>query len=230
MSLPYQLKKFPRSSHDLILKTLSGENRPLRILEVGTAAGYLGHALRDRGHRIVGIELDPEAADRARPFYEQVYVSDLENFEFPWREEFDWVLFADVLEHLRDPMQVLKRAIPCVKRCGKILISVPNVANVVVRLGLLVGRFEYTERGILDRTHLRFFTLRSLKKMLDQAGLRILDVQATPLPVQLVFPFTNANPYALLHHIHYAAVRLRKQLLAYQFVVTVERTGSFGAF
>jgi SAM-dependent methyltransferase len=222
MALPYQLKPFRFSSHYWILKILGRDNRPLRILEVGTASGYLGKFLREHGHSVIGIELDPDAAARARPFYEEMCVGDLETFRFPWRGEFDWILLADVLEHLRDPMAVLARAIPCLKPSGKLLISIPNIANIVIRLGLLAGRFDYAERGILDRTHLRFFTLRSLLQTLDRAGLRVIEVRATSLPVQLVFPFTTAKIFLPFHYAHHALVRLRKQLFAYQFVVVAE--------
>lgn len=222
MPLPYQLKPFPYSSHDRILRILSRETRPMRILEIGTAAGYLGSILRERGHSVVGVEIDPEAAERARPNYDQMCVGNLETFAFSWRGEFDWILFADVLEHLRNPAEVLARAIPCLKPTGKILISVPNVANVLVRFSLLLGRFNYTERGILDRTHLRFFTRKSLMEMLARTGLRVPQVYATPVPVQLVLPITQAKVFEPLHRAHYAVVCLRKQLFAYQFVVIAE--------
>jgi len=219
MISPYQLKSFPYSSHDWILKILSRERRPMRILEFGTATGFLGKLLREQGHSLVGVEDDAEAAAQARPYYEQFYVADLEQFEPPRRPEFDWVLFADVLKHLRDPWTVLARSVPCLNPSGRILISVPNTAHFAVRLSLLAGRFDYRERGILDRTHLRFFTLRSLVAMVEHAGCCISGLKATPLPVQLIFPWTNTKVFAPLHHAHYALVCLRKQLFAYQFVV-----------
>jgi 2-polyprenyl-3-methyl-5-hydroxy-6-metoxy-1,4-benzoquinol methylase len=220
MALPYNLKAFPYSSHDWIVKILSREKRPLRILDVGTATGYLGMLLSGQGHRVVGVESDAEAAAEARPYYDQLSVADLEQFEFPERGKFDWVLFADVLEHLRDPAKVLARAASCLNPTGKVLISVPNVAHFAIRFSLLAGRFDYAERGILDRTHLRFFTLRSLEEMVERAGYRIREVEATPLPVQLVFPFTRAKAFAPLHQAHYALARLHKRLFAYQFVMT----------
>jgi 2-polyprenyl-3-methyl-5-hydroxy-6-metoxy-1,4-benzoquinol methylase len=222
MPLPYQLKPFPYSSHDWILKILSRAGQPLRILEVGTAAGYLGRILGENGHTLVGVEIDHDAAEQARPYYEQMCVANLETFQFPWRADFDWILFADVLEHLPNSAEVLARSIECLKPSGKILISVPNIANIVIRLSLLAGRFDYTDRGILDRTHLRFFTLRTLQEMLDRSGLRVLEVRATPLPLQLAFPVTRARMFGFLHRANYALVRLRKQLFGYQFVVTAE--------
>jgi 2-polyprenyl-3-methyl-5-hydroxy-6-metoxy-1,4-benzoquinol methylase len=97
-------------------------------------------------------------------------------------------LFADILEHLRDPPAVLRKAIPALRDSGKLIISVPNIANWVIRLGLLFGNFDSTERGILDKTHLHFFTLRTLQKLMAEVCCQILDVTPTAVPVQLVFP------------------------------------------
>jgi SAM-dependent methyltransferase len=225
MAPPYQLKAFPYSSHDWILKILAREKRPLRILDFGAATGYLGMRLGEQGHSLAGVEADEQAAEQARPYYDPFYVADLDEFEFPARGAFDWILFADILEHLREPEKVLARALPCLYPSGKILISAPNVAHFAIRLGLLAGRFDYADRGILDRTHLRFFTLRTLEAMIERAGCRVLDVRAAPAPVQLVFPFTRAKAFAPLHHAHFALACLRKQLFAYQFVVTARPGG-----
>lgn len=216
---PYRFKSFKYSSHYSVLKLLAAEGVPLRILDVGTSDGYLGARLRELGHSVVGIEKDPASATRARIHYEALHVHDIEEFEFPYRAEFDYVLYADILEHLRDPVEVLRRSLSSLKESGKIIVSVPNVANFVIRLRLLLGRFDYEERGILDRTHLRFFTLASLKKLLSEASCRVLEVLPTPLPVQLVFPVTELKVFAPLHELHYVMVRSWKTMLAYQFVV-----------
>ena len=100
---PYELKYFKYSSHYWILKFLAVSNRPLRILDVGTANGYLGAILGNLGHSIVGVEKDPNFATKAARFYQSFHITDIETFEFPFKEEFDLILFADVLEHLRDP-------------------------------------------------------------------------------------------------------------------------------
>src|SRR5580658_7822622 len=99
----YQFKPFRYSSHYWVLKLLGREPRPGKILEVGTASGYLGKILRERGHYVAGIENDTAAAERARHYYNSFYIADVETFEFPFRREFDYILFNDVLEHLRDP-------------------------------------------------------------------------------------------------------------------------------
>jgi len=216
----YEFKAFRYSSHYWILNELEKEERPLRILDVGTASGYLGKILKGKGHWIAGIEFNAEAAEIARGYYDTFQVADLETFAFPYRQEFDCVLFADVLEHLRDPAAVLRRCIPALKDTGRIIVSVPNVANWVVRLGLLFGKFTYADRGILDRTHLRFFTLQSLRELMREASCSVRDVTPTPLPVQIVFPFTESKWFAPLHAIHYGLTRCWKTLFAYQFVVT----------
>lgn len=215
----YELKPFPHSSHSCILNLLEQETSPKKILDVGTASGYLGKTLSERGHAVTGIEYDAATAERARKYYDSFHVADLEAFDFPYRGEFDYILFADVLEHLRDPATVLRRCIPTLKTSGKMIISVPNVANFVIRLSLLFGNFNYTNRGILDATHLRFFTLQSLKELMNQVVCDVLEVTPTPLPVQLVLPFTRNKFYGPFLELLYAMTRSWKTLFAYQFVI-----------
>jgi SAM-dependent methyltransferase len=215
----YEFKPFKYSSHYWILKMLEREQEPVSILDVGTASGYLGEVWKKSGHHVTGIEFDPAAAVKAKENYHAFRIADIETFDFPYRSEFDYIVFADVLEHLRDPAAVLRRCIPGLKESGKIIISLPNVANWIIRLGLLFGKFEYTDRGILDRTHLRFFTLRSAGQLIDDASCEVLDVIPTPLPVQLVFPFTEKNFFRPMHEIHYALTRSWASLFAYQFVM-----------
>jgi SAM-dependent methyltransferase len=215
----YEFKPFKYSSHYWILNALRGEKKPVRILDVGTASGYLGKSWRKIGHYIAGIEYNAAAAEKAREYYDAFQVADVESFEFPYRREFDYIVFADVLEHLRDPAAVLRRCLPALKESGKIIISVPNIANWIIRLGLLFGKFDYMDRGILDRTHLRFFTMRSLKQLMGEVSCEVLDAIPTPLPVQLVLPFTASNIFAPLHEAHYALTRCWKTFFAYQFVI-----------
>jgi len=153
-----------------------------RVLDVGCATGLLGKKLRrKKAPRIMaGIEIDAAMAKEAREIYDQVVLADLEDFQgLPFKQNyFDVIVCADVLEHLRDPRQVLKNLAPYLSRRGFFLISVPNIAFASVRLALLCGRFNYNPRGgILDETHLRFFTRRSLISLLKGAGLRPISVQ-----------------------------------------------------
>lgn len=217
---PYEFKPFKYSSHYWILKILERDREPASILDVGTASGYLGKEWKKSGHHVTGIEFDAAAAEKAKENYHSFTVADIETFDFPFYQEFDYIVFADVLEHLREPAAVLRRCIPGLKESGKIIISLPNVANWVIRLGLLFGKFDYADRGILDRTHLRFFTLRSAGELISDASCEVLDLIPTPLPVQLVFPFTENKFFRPMHEIYYALTRCWSSLFAYQFVVT----------
>jgi 2-polyprenyl-3-methyl-5-hydroxy-6-metoxy-1,4-benzoquinol methylase len=219
----YQLKHFKYSSHYWILNFISRAQRPLRILDVGTADGYLGAILKAQGHFVVGVEQDAILADKARQYYDLFHVADIENFSFPYVNDFDFILFADVLEHLRDPAVVLRRCLASLNETGEIIVSIPNSANFYMRACLLFGHFEYTERGIFDRTHLRFFTLASFRKLLSQSGLKVFELAPTPIPVQFVVPMLDGALFFPLHEFHYILVRLWKTLFAYQFVVRARR-------
>src|SRR5690348_5788497 len=153
------------TSHAQIL-ALVGSNK--RVLDVGCATGYLARELVARDCTVSGVEYDAGAAAQARDTLERVFVADLETADLVaefGREQFDVVVFGDVLEHLRDPLTVLQRARPLLARGGFVVISVPNVAHGPVRLALLKGRWEYRSLGLLDDTHLRFFTRASLKQI-----------------------------------------------------------------
>jgi 2-polyprenyl-3-methyl-5-hydroxy-6-metoxy-1,4-benzoquinol methylase len=217
----YSLKQFKYNSHYWILNFLSRAKKPSRILDIGAADGYLGEILKRQGHFLVGLEADSQLAEKARAHYHTLYSADVESFDFPYQDEFDYILLADVLEHLRDPGGLLRRVVPCLNSGGEIIISIPNIAHLFVRVSLMAGRFEYQDRGILDRTHLRFFTLASMTRLINDASCRILELRPTSVPVQLVAPWTDNNFFAPLHELHFLTVRLCKTLLAYQFVVRV---------
>jgi SAM-dependent methyltransferase len=147
-----------------------------RVLDVGCGTGQLGRLLRERGHHVTGVELVSEAAVQARAWLDHVAVSDVEaGFPFP-PASFDAVIFADVLEHLVDPWRVLREAVKLLAEGGCVVASVPNVQNFDVLWRLARGRWEYRERGILDRGHLRFFTLATIREMFAQAGLSVTHV------------------------------------------------------
>jgi SAM-dependent methyltransferase len=148
-----------------------------RVLDVGCGAGALGALLRRRGHVVAGVELVPEAADLARQVLDHVAVADVEADGFPFADSsFDAVVLADVLEHLIDPWRVLRDAARLLAPRGVVVASVPNVQNWDVVWRLLRGRWGYRERGLLDRGHLRFFTLRSLRALFADAGLEVVRV------------------------------------------------------
>jgi SAM-dependent methyltransferase len=147
-----------------------------RVLEVGCGTGQLGRLLAERGHRVTGLELVEEAAAQARGWLDEVIVGDVEQgMPFP-AGSFDAIVFADVLEHLVDPWRIVRESAALLAEGGVVVASIPNVQNLDVIRRLVRGRWDYRERGILDRGHLRFFTLRSVRELFAQAGLEIVHV------------------------------------------------------
>lgn len=146
------------------------------ILECGCSTGFLSSQLAAGGSHVVGIEIDPEAAEQARQFCARVLSLDLNrpNWSNAVGERFDLVTYGDVLEHLLEPQAVLRETKNVLAPGGRILISLPNIAYWTMRAKLLMGRFEYESVGLLDYTHLRFFTVHTARKMIDQAGYRIV--------------------------------------------------------
>jgi 2-polyprenyl-3-methyl-5-hydroxy-6-metoxy-1,4-benzoquinol methylase len=152
------------------------------VLDIGAADGSVARQLVERGCRVVGIELDRAAARAAERTCERVIVGDVEALDLARELDgatFDVVLLLDVLEHLREPIATLKGAAARLKPAGRMIVSVPNVTHAAVRLQLLSGRFEYTDTGLLDRTHLHFFDRPGLERVLAQAGLNVLDRMRT---------------------------------------------------
>ena len=153
-----------------------------RVLDVGCSTGYLARILRGNGNVVSGVEIDPAAAEQARSALDKLVVGDIESMDFTEHFEegsFDVVVFADVLEHVRDPAAVLRRVSQLLAPGGSAVLSIPNIAHGSVRLALLEGRFEYRPLGLLDDTHLRFFTRTSLDAMLASAGFRAMEVRRT---------------------------------------------------
>jgi len=216
----YPWKEIPGSSHDVLLSRISGLGDGLSVLDVGFGAGHLARRLRPRCRYLAGIELDPEAALEGAAFFDDPLVDDVvHGLAGPWREPFDVVVAGDVLEHLPEPERALALVRPLLAPGGLLLVSLPNVANVTVRLALLLGRFPYAERGILDRTHLRFFTRRTGRELLARCGFRLERVTPTAMPVELAVPFLG-RPF-LAPAVRGAATLLARAwpgMLAYQFV------------
>ncbi|HEV8575056.1 MAG TPA: glycosyltransferase, partial [Dehalococcoidia bacterium] len=158
------------SSHTQLI-LLTGLNK--KVLEVGPATGYITKALSERGCRVTCVESDPVAAEIASPFCERMIVASIEELDFAAAfgdERFDVVMFGDVLEHLLDPSATLDKVKAVLAPQGSILASVPNVGHGSVRLALLRGEFSYSDRGLLDKTHLHFFTRKTLADLFAQSG------------------------------------------------------------
>lgn len=149
--------------------------RGRRILDVGCGTGALAAALKRSGAEYVaGIELNSRAALAARGVMDTLIEGSVLDCPLPLAAgEFDYIVFADVLEHLPDPDRALVRCLPYLAKEGRVIVSVPNMRFYTVLLRLVVDRWSYTDSGVRDRTHLRIFTRHSLGRMLARNGLRI---------------------------------------------------------
>lgn len=196
---------------------LTGPNK--RVLEVGPATGYITEALQKRGCRVIAIEIDPEAAVSAARFCERMIVGDVEQIEFAAAFQgdlFDVVVFGEILEHLVDPHRALIQAANVLRPGGYVVVSVPNVAHGSVRLALMSGAFPRTETGLLDHTHLRFFTRESLAQLMRQAGYVIRvwrRIIADPFSTELKLREADYPPHLV------ASLRQDTEAMTYQFVI-----------
>lgn len=146
------------------------------ILDVGCGFGGLGRQLNSLGfNNLYGIEINPDATPRLEGIYAQHWIGDVEKLTLPLPDEsLDCIVFADVLEHLVDPWGALNRYLQLLRSGGTVIISVPNVRNLSLLYRLFIkGRWDYQDSGLLDRTHLRFFTRHSVEKLVEGTGMSI---------------------------------------------------------
>lgn len=215
----YAWKEIPGSSHDLLRRRLRAMPAGLRLLDLGAAGGHLGRAVRDRCAFLAGVEPDAALPPSAREGYDDWRAADALHCG-DWSAPFDVVVCADVLEHLSRPEELLARVRGWLRGGGTLLVSLPNVANVTVRAALLVGRFTYDERGILDRTHLRFYTRRTAAELLAQEGFAVRATEATAMPHELAFPFLGRAPWrGPVRALAQVSARAWPTMFGYQFVI-----------
>jgi GT2 family glycosyltransferase/2-polyprenyl-3-methyl-5-hydroxy-6-metoxy-1,4-benzoquinol methylase len=213
------LSKKNTSQTQIVL--LSGRGKD--VLEVGPATGYVAKALRDRGCRVTGIEVDPEAAEVAAQFCERMIVADVEDLDleevFP-DQRFDVVVYGDVLEHLVEPETVLARTAKILAPGGRVVASIPNVTHGSVRLSLMAGQFRYTDTGLLDRTHLRFFDQQGVEELFEEAGYAIREWRRVQLDIfqpPEVELKEDDYPVELIR-----SIRSAPEAFTYQYVVRAE--------
>ena len=218
------------------LLRLWGNRTGLRVLDAGCGFATTSARIQQLGNEVTGIDSSPEieaiAAKRlARVIHGDVVDADLGN------EQFDVIIFADVLEHLPWPVGVLRRYLRWLAPGGSVIISLPNVGLWSVRLAHLFGSWNYDETGVLDRTHLRFFTRKSAKWMIGEAGLHIVKSTYNPGLVRPLVPLAkkfvggkdeapdallNSKPYQLylktVHPLERAVTSVWPGMLAFQMI------------
>lgn len=190
------LSKSPHSPHFIIPRLIAEKN--VLVLDVGCNNGLVGkEIIRLKQAAVDGIDINEEALEEAGKFYRTVFKRDLcnPNFEIE-AEEYDYIIFSDILEHLPRPDLVLKNSRKYLKENGKIIISLPNVARLEIRINLLLGKFNY-KPGILSEDHLRFFTKESGAELIEESGYKIEKIISTGLG-HMIKVFTSLTAFQFI--------------------------------
>jgi len=220
----YEYKSDPSSSHGQLLGYLA-ECKGAEVLDLGCSDGLLSMQIRSLGHTVTGVDLEehPQVHGRVDKFVQA-------NLDFGLPADLpasvDVVVCADVLEHVRQPEVLLEELAPRLAAGGAVLASIPNFGHWYPRFRTLLGVFDYDRRGILDRTHVRFFTRRSFERLARGAGYQVRRVGATGLPFDVADRGGSSSVSAKLKPIRAidrALVKLRPQLFAYQFLYELKR-------
>ena len=220
----YGLKDSETSSHGQILDLLT-DLPPSKVLDLGCSSGLLAERIRKLGHHVTAVDREafPETLSRVDEFIP----GDLEDGIPPQAGTgFDVVVAADVLEHLRRPERLLEEIKRVMNPRGRLVVSVPNFGHWYPRTRTALGAFDYDQRGILDSTHYRFFTRRSLERMLRNAGFEVRRQRAAGLPLDVLAGESTAKRgrgVRVLRALDRLSVAIRPTLFAYQFVLHLEQ-------
>ena len=190
------------------------------VLDVGCAAGLLGREIKAKRPGVVvhGIDRASEALGAARRNLDRVFVADLEEKLPQLGGPYDCLVFGDVLEHLVDPWTALRSLVAQLQPTGYVVASIPNLRHYKLLRDLVIrGRFTYRESGILDSTHLRFFTRREMERLFDSAGLEVVSCQPQYRGGNWLLRFADAASFGGLH-----------EFRAFQFVLVGRRRTEAG--
>jgi glycosyltransferase involved in cell wall biosynthesis len=218
---PYRIKTSSHSSHDFArIAASSGQD----ILEVGFGDARFGAELQKAGNRVVYA--GPEggvAASEVDTFIQTDVACGLAPVTHAVGERrFDKVLLLEVLEHVANPENILRQAASLLKANGYLVVAIPNIANLTVRMMLLFGMFEYHDRGILDRTHLRFYTRRTAVRLLESCGYEVTRRQMTVVPMEVLLGSPKFL-VSVLHRLLIVLTWMMPGLLGYQTFLTAQR-------
>ena len=212
----YQFKPGPYSSHALLLREFPRHGDGRRVLDVGCAGGYLSRILAERGFSVTGIDL---AGTPPLPGIHFV-AADLDRGLPSLDGCFDFILCADVLEHLREPERLLRECRERLAPGGALIASLPNSGHAYFRGHVLMGRFPQHDRGLFDRTHVQFFTWHGWVDLLGRAGFLVETLHCSGVPVGLALPKWEGSFWVrALERLSYESARAWKNLFAYQFIV-----------
>ena len=212
----YSFKDGDGSSHAVILEMMAGLPKG-PVLDLGCSGGLFAAHARAAGHEVTGVDCLEIAGVRERTDH-FVKASLEEGIPAEAGDGFGVIVAADVIEHLSRPGQVLRDMRTVLRPGGQVLLSVPNFAHWYPRLRVAAGLFGYDRRGILDETHLRFFTRRTLRRLVRASGFDILEERATGLPLRAISE-TDGRRLRLTRTIDKALVRVRPTLFGYQYIL-----------
>lgn len=217
-------KSYANEGNDDVLGMVEGEGA--RILDVGCGSGSLARRLQAKGHAVDGITISEEELRQATPFVRNVYLYNLEGglpAEMP-DGEFDYVICSHVLEHIVYPQKLLGDIHRALKPGGILIVALPNVMHYKSRLRLMAGRFDYTDAGIWDYTHVRWYTVDSAKDLLSKSGFTISRYLVTgELPLNSVAK--RVLPAALRKTLYGFLTSLSKGLFGYQMLFKAAKKG-----
>lgn len=223
----YQEKLFTGSSHSWAIEQLLMLPRESRILDIGSGSGTMGRIAKENNFAYcAGVEIDSTTLEKTKHLYSRIE-SNLSLYNSDSNDQlFDILLLLDILEHIPDYEVFLNKAASLLKPGGKIIISLPNIAHWSVRIPLLFGFFEYTSRGILDRTHLHFFNRRRALSMIEKnEKLKLINysVSIPPLEFVLAKPIWNNAIFRFFSLLHNKVAQLLPGFLGYQHLMVVEK-------
>lgn len=213
----YTFKRSPLSSHKQILRAVPPG---VKVLDLGCSQGLLARELAKKGCWVAGV--DRLGADQVVLPYDQYVQADLDDpkMKLPFERQFDVIILADVIEHLHARSSIMALVRRHLKEDGRLIISTGNIAIWFYRVSLLLGRFEYGPRGILDETHVRLFTRATFERLVQEAGFEILAQATTPLPFEIIFQSRTQNRVLItLERGYHALCRFWPELFAYQFLL-----------
>jgi SAM-dependent methyltransferase len=218
--MAYTFKGSPYGSHSILVDSLPKRGDGRRVLDIGCAGGYLGAILAERGYEVTGVER-PGGSSAGFPETVRLVEADLDAGLPDLAGTFDYVLCADILEHLKDPLALLRQIAPKLAAGGRLVASLPNSGNLYFRLTVLAGRFPRHDRGLFDRTHLHFLVWDGWVDLLARGGFRVERMRPTGVPVGLALPrIAGTLPVRAAERLSYLLAGAWKTLFAYQFVVT----------